>query len=143
METYGRLTKSDGRFEFRCDEMNLVVRGDYAEWVLNAAAEMMDTLARKEMEGRLDELETLCEFGEADPVELDVVKWDMKSRFEILPQCTVTIGSIDYKWIAPEGRDKAEEDFAGHPVKRVQNMALTRNDSFLVNENGVDTSSQS
>jgi hypothetical protein len=50
------------------------------------------------------------------------------------------MGDMDYRWVAPEGRAKLREEFDGHPMKRVHDMALTRNDSFLANENGVDTS---
>jgi hypothetical protein len=140
MDTIGVLKMVGGRYEFRSDAAGMTVRGDYAEWVLSAAAEMMEVVARRETEGKIDELETLCEFGEADPVELDSARYDMRSRFEVLPQCTVSMGDMDYRWVAPEGRERLRDEFDGHPMKRVHDMALTRNDSFLENENGVDTS---
>ena len=140
METLGVLTKSGGRYEYRHESLALVVRGDYAEWVLAAAAELMDVIAKREAEGKLEELETLQEFGEAEPIELDSAKFDMQARFEAVPQCLVTMGTMDYRWVAPEGRDQAEGVFDGHPIKRVHDMSLTRNDTFLRNEDGVDTS---
>lgn len=140
METLGILTKSGGRYEFRHDPLALVVRGDYAEWVLAAAAELMDVIARREAEGRIEELETLQEFGEVEPIELDSAKFDMRARFEAVPQCLVTMGSMDYRWVAPEARESGIPPFEGHPIKRVHDMSLTRNDTFLQNEDGVDTS---
>jgi len=140
MDALGVLTKVGDRYEFSCEQMALVVRGDYAEWVLSAAAEMMEIIARRESEGRIDELETLAEFGEADTIEVDSARYDMRARFEILPQCLVSMGDMDYRWVAPEGREKLKDEFDGHAIKRVNDMALTRNDTFLENENGIDTS---
>lgn len=139
MDTLGVLKMEGGRYEFRHSELGLVVRGDYAEWVLSAAAELIDVMARRDAEGRIEELQTLCEFGEADEIEIDSAKYDMRARFEVMPQCLVTMGAVDYRWIAPEGRDKSGEDFAGNPMKRISDMSLTRNDTFLENEDGVDT----
>jgi hypothetical protein len=137
MEIIGKLTVDNGRLEFRCDRTGLVVRGDYPEWVLAAAAEMLGAVALKEIEGKIDEMETLVEFGEASPTAVDAAKWEHKSRFEIVPQCTVTMGSTEYRWVAPEADHVRAEEFGGHAMKRVHNMALTRHDTFLKNEPGV------
>ena len=137
MEMIAKLTEENGRLEFRCERTGLVVRGDYAEWVLSAAAEMLATMARSELEGRIEEAETMVEFGEMAEVEADTAKWAHKARFEIVPQCTVTMGGTEYRWVAPEATEVREKEFDGYPMKRVHNMALTRNDSFLTNEPGV------
>jgi hypothetical protein len=138
METFGQLTQVQGRFEYRCDAHNLIVRGDFAEWVLAAAAEITSKIARDELEGRLNELEALAEFGEGDPIDLDVARFEVKERFEILPQCIVTVGRSDFRWVATEARPKLSPEFDQHPIRRLQDMALTRSDSFLKNEAGVD-----
>ena len=137
MEIIGKLTEENGRLEFRCERSGLVVRGDYPEWVLAAAAEMLAAVAEKEIEGRIEELSALVEFGEATETAVDGAKWEHKSRFEIVPQCTVTMGSTEYRWVAPDAEAVRIGEFDGHPVKRVHNMALTRTDSFLANEPGV------
>jgi len=137
MEIIGKLSEDNGRIEFRCERSGLVVRGDYPEWVLAAAAEMMAAMAEKEIEGRIEELEALVEFGEASDTSVDSAKWEHKSRFEIVPQCTVTMGSTEYRWVAPDAEAVRAGEFDGHPVKRVHNMALTRNDSCLRNEPGI------
>ncbi len=137
MEVIGKLTEDNGRVEFRCERTGLVVRGDYVEWVLSAAAEMLGTMALKDAEGRIEEVETLKEFGEASDIEVSSVKWEHKARFEIVPQCSVTMGKTEYRWVAPEAEHLRATEFDGHPVKRVHDMALTRNDSFLTNEPGV------
>jgi hypothetical protein len=137
MEIIGKLTEDNGRIEFRCERSGLVVRGDYPEWVLAAAAEMLAAVAEKEIEGRIEELSALVEFGEATETAVEGARWEHKSRFEIVPQCTVTMGSTEYRWVAPDAEAVRIGEFDGHPVKRVHDMALTRNDSFLVNEPGV------
>lgn len=138
MEHVGYLKEVDGRFEYRDGRTGLVVRGDFAEWVLAAAAEVLASAAKAESEGKLDELSTLAEFGEASSVEVDSARFAMRSRFEAMPQCTVTMGSHDYRWVAPEARDRLPGEFDHGPVKRIHDMALTRNDTFLENEDGVD-----
>ena len=140
METTGKLVKKDQRYEFQCAESGIVVRGDYAEWVLAAASEVMANLAKRECDGHIDEMEALAEFGEADPIDLDTAKFEMNSRFEIVPQCTVTLSGMDYRWVAPEGRQDTGDDLGSNPIERLHDMSLTRNNSFLVNETGVDTS---
>lgn len=137
MEVIGKLTEENGRIEFRCDRSGLIVRGDYAEWVLAAAAEMLGTMAQKEAEGRIDELESLHEFGEATDAAVASARWEHKARFEIVPQCSITMGKTEYRWVAPEAEEVRAQEFDGFAVKRVHNMALTRNDSFLKNEPGV------
>ena len=138
MDKIGYLTEDDGRFEYRMDGLGLIVRGNYAEWVLQAAAEIISKTARAEAEGRLEEISALMEFGEATEMDLDATKFDMKARFEILPQCIVSMGSMEYRWAAPEAREKLADEFDGHAMRRIHDMSMTRNDTFLANEDGVD-----
>lgn len=141
MKQIGQLFEADGRYEFRLDEMSLIVRGDHPEWVLQAAAEVAGQTARLEAESRVEELESLVEFEAATEIEVDSAKFSLNQRFEVIPQCLVTMGRLDYKWAAPAGREHMSDEFGGHPYRRVHNMALTYNDTFLRNEDGVDTSS--
>lgn len=140
MKEVGQLIESDGRYEFRIPEMSLVVRGDHPEWVMFAASEVVANTARLEGEGELDELETLVEFEEASEIEVESAKFALKQRFEIIPQCIVTMGRIDYKWVAPNGREKLPDQFDGNVYSRIHDMSLTVSDSFLENEAGPDTS---
>lgn len=140
MKQIGQLIENDGRFEYRHTDMALIVRGDHPEWVLQAAAEVMAQACRMECDSRIDELETLAEFDEADPIEVDSARYQRDARFEHIPQCSVTMGKLDYRWAAPEGRKIMGERFDGHTVARVQDMSLTYNDTFLKNVDGVDTS---
>ena len=39
---------------------------------------------------------------------------------------------------AAEGRAKMPDEFGSSPLKRVHDMSLTQNESFLKNEDGVD-----
>lgn len=41
MEGFGQFRVFDDRFEFRYPELGLTVRGAYADWVLEAAAEIL------------------------------------------------------------------------------------------------------
>lgn len=138
MKEIGQLVESDGRFEVRIPEMSLIVRGDHPEWVLQAAGEVLMNTAKLESEGRIDELETLVEFEEATETEVESAKFEVKQRFEVIPQCLITMGRMDYRWVASRGREKLAESFDGQPFTRIHDMSLTNSDSFLQNEDGVD-----
>jgi len=142
MENTGYLTECEGRYEFHFAPLGLVVRGAHPEWVLEAAAEVIAETARVQADGQLEEISTLVEFGEATEMELDSARFDHKARFEIMPQCIVTMGTLDYKWTSADGRAKAPEGFDGHPMRRIHDMSLTRNDTFLQNEDGVSMSGE-
>jgi hypothetical protein len=141
MKQIGQLFEADGRYELRIAEKGLIVRGDHPEWVMKAAGEVLETTERLEVESRIDELSSLVEFEAAEPIEVDSAKYALKQRFETIPQCIVTIGKMDYRWAAKEGRERLVHEFDGHAVKRINDMSLTFHDSFLTNEEGVDMTS--
>ena len=136
MSDLGFLKKQGATYEFYYPEHHLVVRGAYVEWVLEAAAELIAQTERMRADGQLEELKVLEEMGEAEPIELEAAAFDTDQRFEVVPQCVVTMGALDYRWVAPEGRDPNDTSF---PVKRVHDMSKTRNNTFLKNVDGVDT----
>lgn len=140
MKEIGQLMEADGRYEFRVAEMGLIVRGDHPEWVMQAASEVLGTTAKLEAESKIDELESLLEFEAVNEIEVDSAKFSMKERFETIPQCIVTMGQLDYKWASPEGRERLDAEFDGRPYRRIHDMSLTYNDTFLKNVDGVDTS---
>lgn len=137
MKQIGTLFEADGRYEFRIEPKNLIVRGDHPEWVIQAASEILTTTEKLEAESHVEELVTLVEFEAATEIEVDSAKFAFKERFETIPQCVVTMGKLDYKWAAPEGRAAMESEYDGHTIKRVHDMSLTYNDSFLKNEEGT------
>lgn len=143
MKEIGQLVESDGRFEFRAFEHNLIVRGDHPEWVMQAASEVLGNTARLQSEGEIEELSMLVEFEEATDVEVDAAKYAMKERFEIIPQCIVSMGRLDYKWVATEGREKLAKEFGDNMFRRIHDMSLTYNDTFTENEPGVDMNDMS
>ncbi|MEL6575828.1 MAG: hypothetical protein AAFU72_02000 [Pseudomonadota bacterium] len=139
MEETGRLTKDGERYEFSFGGLGLVVRGAHPEWVLEAAAEIIADTEKLRSEGRIDELSMLTEMGEADEIDIDDARFAAEERFEKVPQCLVSIGSTDYRWVAPEGR--AEVLDRKPPVERIHEMSLTRNNTFLKDQhrpNGGD-----
>ncbi len=138
MNEIGHLTESDGQFEFRDPTRNLVVRGEHPEWVLQAAAEVIANTAKLEAESVVEELTALVEFEAAEEIEVDSAKFALKERFELVPQCVVTLGKLDYRWAAIEGRQQKPEEFGDQPMKRLHDMSLTRSNSFLKNEPGVE-----
>lgn len=138
MNEIGQLLEADGQFEYRDPRKNLIVRGEHPEWVLMAAAEVIANTSKLEAESLVDELETMVQFEAAEQVEVDAAKYALRERFEIIPQCVVTMGRIDYRWAAPEGRQKKAEEFGTQTVRRLHDMSLTRSDSFLSNEDGTD-----
>lgn len=141
MKQVGQLIEADGRYEFRLDDKGLIVRGDHPEWVIQAASEVLAKTELLEAESRVEELSSLLEFEAATEIEVESAKYALKERFETVPQCIVTLGKMDYRWAAPEGRHQLDDEFGGHPYKRIHDMSLTYHDTFLKNVDGVDTSS--
>lgn len=137
MNDIGRLKLANGRYEFSFDELDLVVRGAHAEWVLEAASEIITHTARADLEGQLLEVETLVEMGEADEIELDIAKSDASARFDRLPQCTVTMGAMDYRWMSPDGRAGTDDQDVRQVMERLVDQSKTRSDSFLKNVDGA------
>ena len=138
MTEIGRLCEADGQYEFRDPSRNLIVRGGHPEWVLLAAAEVIGNTARLEAESLVDELSAMLEFDAAQPIEIDSAKFTYKERFDLVPQCIVSLGTMDYKWAAVEGRAQKPQEFGKHPLRRVHDMALMKSGSFLTNEPGVE-----
>jgi hypothetical protein len=141
MKQIGQVLEADGRYEFRFEEKGLIVRGDHPEWVIQAAAEILTRTEYLEAESKVDELETLVEFEAVTEIEVESAKFSMKERFSTIPQCIVTMGRLDYKWAAPEGREAMKAEYDGHPFRRVHDMSLRYDDSFLKNEDGVPPTS--
>lgn len=139
MNEIGHLSESDGQYEFRDPSRNLIVRGGHPEWVLMAAAEVIGNTAKLEAESVVEELSAMLEFDAAEPIEVDSAKYMLKERFELIPQCIVSLGKMDYKWAAAEGRAQKPDEFGKQALKRVHDMSLTRSNSFLQNDDGVDT----
>ncbi|WP_342070908.1 hypothetical protein [Yoonia algicola] len=142
MKEIGRLSESDGQYEFREPSRNLIVRGEHPEWVLLAAAEVIANTAKLEAESVIEELNAMVEFEAVEEIEVDSAKYALKERFDLIPQCIVTVGKMDYKWAAPEGRAKKHEEFGDQALKRVHDMSLTRTNSFLENEQGDDMTTE-
>ncbi|MEM6942185.1 MAG: hypothetical protein AAF416_17420 [Pseudomonadota bacterium] len=130
MEETGRLMTDGERYEFSFEKLGLVIRGAHPEWVLEAAAEIIADTEKLRTEGRIDELTALSEIGEADEFDIDDVRFEAEERFEKVPQCLVSIGSVDYRWISVVGRPEDSEE-RRPPVTRVHEMSLTRNNTFL------------
>lgn len=133
MDETGTLRRQDGRYEFTFPELGLIIRGAHAEWVLEAAAEIIAESEKLRGEGRIEELGTLAEFGEAEAVEVDIARYEQKARFELVPQCVVSMGSMDYHWVSAAGRP-ADAEGLHQKLRRLHDMSMTRHDSFLVNE---------
>ena len=138
MNEIGQLSESDGQYEYRDPTRSLIVRGDHPEWVLQAAAEVIGNTAKLEAESVVEELTAMVEFEAAQEIEVDSAKYALKERFELVPQCIVSLGKMDYKWAAAEGRQQKPEEFGTQPIKRVHDMSMTRSDTFLKNEPGVE-----
>lgn len=138
MKELGQLFEADGRYEFRYGDLNLIIRGDHPEWVLQAASEVLGKTARLEKESMIEELTSLVEFEAATETEVDAARYALKERFEIIPQCIVSMGRMDYRWAAQEARKRLDPAFGDQPIKRIHDMSLTMHDSFLSNEPGVE-----
>lgn len=132
MEQIGTLHREGKRYVFTYPALDLIVRGAYAEWVLEAASEIISEAEEHAKRGAIDELEALIEFEEASEIDLDIAKSEQKAQFETVPQCVVTMGEGDFRWVSNPGRSDDDK-----PIKRLIDMSLTRNDTFTENEPGV------
>jgi hypothetical protein len=117
------LRKVGSRFEITYPEYDLIIRGPHVEWVLEAAAEIISRSERVKIEGAIEEMEMLTEFGEEGlEMEVESKKFEHQSRFEIIPQCLVSMGANDYRWVQREGRSGPDHTY----VQRLYDTSLTR-----------------
>jgi hypothetical protein len=137
MKQVGQLLEADGRFEFRIDDKNLIVRGDHPEWVVQAASEILAQTEKLAAESHVEELKALVEFEAATEIEVDSAEYALRQRFSTIPQCIVTMGRMDYKWAAPEGREVMEKEYDGNAIRRIHDMSLTFDDSFLKDQDST------
>lgn len=120
----GNIRFADGRFEFHCPEYDLVIRGRYLEWVLEAASEVIARTEQIKAESKIEEMKLLAEFdGETTLASIDAATFDARQRFRALPQCVVSMGHDDYRWVHVDGRD----DKSAHPcTSRIVDQSATR-----------------
>jgi hypothetical protein len=123
-EQLAYLSRSDNRLELVYPEYGLRLRAAYAEWLFEAAAEIIRRIERTKTQGAIDELEMLSEFGEdeAGGVNMDILKYESGTRFETVPQCLVTLGDADYRWVSREARP-ADHNGIG---ERLHDTLMTR-----------------
>ncbi|MEM0986757.1 MAG: hypothetical protein AAGJ32_10955 [Pseudomonadota bacterium] len=123
-----------GRFEIVYPEYDLIVRGPYAEWVLHAAAEIIEQTERLKTTGSIEELEILSEFEEGvEATDIDAARYEARARFSAVPQCVVSMGANDYRWIHPEGRSDENDSY----VQRLYDQSLTRDPGSWLSDETV------
>ncbi|MEM7621050.1 MAG: hypothetical protein AAF228_11420 [Pseudomonadota bacterium] len=128
-----RLNKLDGRFELTYPDYGIRIRAPYAEWVFEAAADIIRRIEKTKTDGDIDELQLMQEIGEGGDemsVQIDAIKYNKNNRFEVVPQCVVSLGDMDYRWVSRNTQAEEQTSFGD----RIHNMAMTRSNSFLVNE---------
>jgi hypothetical protein len=118
------LVRVDKRLELVYPEFGLRLRAPYPEWLFEAASEIIRRIEGAKTQGAIDEAEMLAEFEaeESNPVSLDILKYESGARFETVPQCMVTLGESDYRWVAREAR-KPDSNSIG---ERLHDTMLTR-----------------
>ncbi|MGL4488377.1 MAG: hypothetical protein ACRCU5_02910 [Rhizobiaceae bacterium] len=117
------LRKIGSRFELAYPDYDLVIRGPYIEWVLEAAAEIIARTERLRADGAVEEMQMLAEFnGETDDMDIEAEKFERQARFDTIPQCLVSMGTNDYRWVQVEGRTGPDHAY----VERLYDHSLTR-----------------
>jgi hypothetical protein len=118
------LTRVDQRLELVYPEYGLRLRAAYPEWLFEAASEIIRRIEKTKSQGAIDEVELLAEFGEGEDnsVSVDILKYESGSRFETVPQCMVTLGDSDYRWVAREARSIDHNSIG----ERLHDTLLTR-----------------
>ncbi len=115
MEEIGHIRQYANRVELHYPALDLVIRGAQAEWVLEAAAEILRNTARIRAEGEIAALAALIDLGEAEPGACSALRAEAAARFEVVPQCSVSMGDLDYRWMSPL-RDRPAGDFGPEAV---------------------------
>jgi hypothetical protein len=126
-EPIATLSKDGNRFCLNYPDYDISIRGAYAEWVMMAAAEMIARVEKLKLEGSIDEIELTREFldaSEAD-IQIDSLRYAAIKRFDVIPQCVVTMHNTDYRWVA------RQEGAMPGAIERLVDSSLTRNNSFL------------
>jgi hypothetical protein len=139
-EPVAQLYKVDGRYELVYPDHGLCIRANHAEWALEAAGEIIARMERLRASGELEELEMMQAFEEDPdlPFKITALKFSNNSRFDTVPQCVVTLGETDYRWVAQDGRKEAN----GQIMERVIDSSLRRpNQTFDVSPNSFSSSS--
>ena len=123
-EQLAYLSRSDQRLELVYPEYGLRLRAPYAEWLFEAAAEIIRRIERTKSVGAIDEREMLAEFGEEEmsQVDVDVLKYESGARFDTVPQCMVTLGDSDYRWVSRDARQSDRNSIG----ERLHDTLLTR-----------------
>jgi len=117
------LRKVGSRYEICYPDYDLVIRGPHAEWVLEAAAEIISRTERVKIEGAIEELEMLAEMDAGDnEMEVESLKFEKTERFDVVPQCLISMGANDYRWVQREGRKGPDHSY----VERLYDASLTR-----------------
>ena len=127
------LRQAGNRFELAYPEYGIKIHGPYAEWVLEAAADVIARIEKTKTDGAIEELELMQEFDDQqdNSIEIDSLKYNAKERFDIVPQCVISMADMDYRWVSKVQRDLTDKNGFG---KRLHDMSLTHNDTWLVNE---------
>lgn len=133
-EPIATLRKVQGRYELSFPEKGLVIRGHHPEWVMEAAGEVLADVEKRILDGEIEEATVMAEMGEGSSVQVDSLKFAAKSRFEILPQCLVSLGDLDFRWVSKDSVAPGASEAPNSRFTRLQDQALTRNDTFLQNE---------
>lgn len=128
-DVYASVRFVNGRYEFACPSLDLIVRGAQPEWVLEAGADMIAQSEKLRVQGLIDELSVLRDLGDATDVEVDIAGFEFNARFEAVPQCVVSLGVHDFRWVSPVGRRDGERG-----LQRLFDQSLTRNETFLVDQ---------
>jgi hypothetical protein len=133
-EPIAQMFKEGNRYGMAFPAYNISIRGPYIEWVLLAAAEMIGKIERLKLEGTIEELELMRDFadGEDSEIQIDAARYAANNRFEVVPQCIVTMHDTDYRWVA-------KADGGQGMMERLLDASLTRNNTFLSNSPGWRT----
>jgi hypothetical protein len=127
VEPIAKLFKDGSRYALHYPDYDIWIRGPYVEWVLLAGAEMIMRIERLKLEGSIDELELTREFQDPESIDtqIDSLRYAQNKRFEVIPQCTVTMQGTDYRWVS-------RNDSSDHgSMERLVDTSLTRNNTFL------------
>ena len=126
------LRKIGSRYELSYPDYDLVIRGPYIEWVMEAAAEIIARTERLRADGAIEEMTMLAEMtGDDNSMSIESEKFERNARFMAVPQCLVSMGTNDYRWVQIEGRSGPNHAY----VERLHDNSLMRKSVNWLSDN--------
>ena len=122
----GYLVQDCGRYVYRNPSRNIVIWGAQPEWVLMAAAEVLSQIERAGAECEIVKRNAARHETPGGTVAAQAAEAALMERFDLLPQCIVSLGPVYYKWTGLEGLALKPHEFMAQAMQRLIDVGQKR-----------------